>query len=360
MYGVYMMKPPHTRSVFLDVLKAVAITLVLVGHAMQFGSGAHCFIYSDFFDNVVFKTIYSFHMPLFMLISGYLFRSSVQRHSPRENLVSRFTSLLVPIMLWSIIPYIIRIVSGDERGVFLIVRAYFTTCIGNFWFLWAVFYCSLIVLAVNKFCRDNVLVYIVIAVIMLFTPDLNRLQLYKFMYGYFVVGYMWAKSGKRVTNANIVKLSAAFLAMGAIYLGMFRLYGRDCYIYTTGFSLIGKDMLRQFGIDVFRFVVGIVGSCVVILFAAVLAYIAKHVNIFGVICGKLAGFFGDVGKNTLGIYLVSTLIFTYIIKPLAWGLYGIDYVMTAIQTAAVMIVSLAVIWLIRRILVIGRWLLGGR
>lgn len=354
------MKSAHTRSVFLDVLKAVAITLVLVGHAMQFGSGAHCFIYSDFFDNVVFKTIYSFHMPLFMLISGYLFRSSVQRHSPRENLVSRFTSLLVPIMLWSIIPYIIRIVSGDERSVFLIVRAYFTTCIGNFWFLWAVFYCSLIVLAVNRFCRDNVLVYIIIAVIMLFTPDLNRLQLYKFMYGYFVVGYMWAKSGKRVTNANTFKLVAAFLVMLVIYVGMLRLFGRDCYIYTTGFSLLGKDMLRQFGIDVFRFVVGIVGSCVVILFAAILAHTAKRVNIFGVVCGKLVGIFGEVGKNTLGIYLVSTLIFTYIIKPLAWGLYGIDYLMVVIQTAAVMIVSLAAIWLIRRIPVIGGWLLGGR
>ncbi len=126
-----MMKSSHTRSAFLDVLKAVAITLVLVGHAMQFGSGMHCYIYSDFFDNVVFKVIYSFHMPLFMLISGYLFRMSVQRHSFRENLVSRFTSLIVPIMLWSIVPYVIRIVSGDERGVFLIVRAYFTTCLGN-------------------------------------------------------------------------------------------------------------------------------------------------------------------------------------------------------------------------------------
>ena len=46
-----MMKSSHTRSAFLDVLKAVAITLVLVGHAMQFGSGMHCYIYSDFFDN---------------------------------------------------------------------------------------------------------------------------------------------------------------------------------------------------------------------------------------------------------------------------------------------------------------------
>lgn len=355
-----MMKSSHTRSAFLDVLKAVAITLVLVGHAMQFGSGMHCYIYSDFFDNVVFKVIYSFHMPLFMLISGYLFRMSVQRHSFRENLVSRFTSLIVPIMLWSIVPYVIRIVSGDERGVFLIVRAYFTTCLGNFWFLWAVFYSSLIVLAVNRFCHDNIVVYIVLAVIMLLIPDLSRLQLYKFMYGYFIVGYMWANGRHRVNPANPGRLVAAFMVMCVIYAGLFRLYGRDCYIYTTGFSLLGKDMSIQLAIDIYRFVIGIVGSSVVILSAAILAYIFKHVNIVGAACGKLVEIVGYVGKNTLGIYLVSTLIFIYIIKPLAWGLYGIDYVMVLIQTAAVMIMSLVVIWLIRRIPVIGRWLLGGR
>ena len=119
-------------------------------------------------------------------------------------------------------------------------------------------------------------------------------------------------------------------------------------------------MSIQLAIDIYRFVIGIVGSSVVILSAAILAYIFKHVNIVGAACGKLVEIVGYVGKNTLGIYLVSTLIFIYIIKPLAWGLYGIDYVMVLIQTAAVMIMSLVVIWLIRRIPVIGRWLLGGR
>ena len=32
-----------------------------------------------FFKDVIFKTIYSFHMPLFMLISGYLFYNSNQK-----------------------------------------------------------------------------------------------------------------------------------------------------------------------------------------------------------------------------------------------------------------------------------------
>ena len=145
----------------------------------------------------------------------------------------------------------------------------------QFWFLWAVFYSSLIVLAVNRFCHDNIVVYIVLAVIMLLTPDLSRLQLYKFMYGYFIVGYMWANGRHRVNPANPGRLVAAFMVMCVIYAGLFRLYGRDCYIYTTGFSLLGKDMSIQLAIDIYRFVIGIVGSSVVILSAAILAYIFK-------------------------------------------------------------------------------------
>ena len=149
---------------------------------------------------------------------------------------------------------------------------------------------------------------------MLLTPDLSRLQLYKFMYGYFIVGYMWAKGRHRVNSANPGRLVAAFMVMCVIYAGLFRLYGRDCYIYTTGFSLLGKDMPIQLAIDIYRFVIGIVGSSVVILSAAILAYIFKHVNIVGAACGKLVEIVGYVGKNTLGIYLASTLIFIYIIK----------------------------------------------
>ena len=362
-----MMKPQHTRSVLIDGLKAVAIILVIVGHAMQFGSGMHSYVYSVFFDNAVFKVIYGFHMPLFMLISGYLFWHSMQRHSFKENAVSRVTSLLVPVMLWSIIPYIIRIASGEEHGVLMIIRAYFTTCMGNFWFLWAVLLSSVIVMLVSRFCGDNASIYIILAVLMLCTPDFSRLHLYKFMYGYFVVGYMWAKgqhsqaAGPDSLRAvKPYKIAAALIATGAVYLLMLPLYEKDCYIYTTGFSLLGKDYIIQLVIDVFRFIIGMAGSSAVILFAMLLRCMYRNVDFLRKICGQLINFLSYVGKNTLGIYLISTLIFEYIIKPLAWGLYGIDYTMILIQSAAVLLLSLAIIWLVRRIPVVGRWLLGGR
>ena len=56
----------------IDILKGVAIFLVVFGHCIQYCSQG----YFDFFENKVFIFIYTFHMPLFMLISGYLFYNS--------------------------------------------------------------------------------------------------------------------------------------------------------------------------------------------------------------------------------------------------------------------------------------------
>lgn len=55
------------RNENIDAVKGVAALLVVVGHIIQ------CIICKeDPFENMVFRIIYSFHMPLFMFISGYL------------------------------------------------------------------------------------------------------------------------------------------------------------------------------------------------------------------------------------------------------------------------------------------------
>lgn len=68
------------RDTYWDVVKAVLIFLVLLGHVVQF------YIYrggdrGDFWTDPLFKGIYLFHMPLFILISGYFAAKSVARRS---------------------------------------------------------------------------------------------------------------------------------------------------------------------------------------------------------------------------------------------------------------------------------------
>lgn len=63
----------------IDLIKGIAIFLVVFGHSIQYGSGSYFLKSGLFFQNNVFKVIYSFHMPLFMLVSGFLFYSSKDR-----------------------------------------------------------------------------------------------------------------------------------------------------------------------------------------------------------------------------------------------------------------------------------------
>lgn len=91
------------RSKSIDILKGIAIFLVVLGHAIQYGNGIDYLSNQNFFDNLIFKIIYSFHMPLFMLISGYLFYYSISKKNIKELLKSRFTSIIIPIIAWGLL-----------------------------------------------------------------------------------------------------------------------------------------------------------------------------------------------------------------------------------------------------------------
>ena len=61
------------RDKNLDLYKGVLIILVILGHALQFGFGPQYRFSELFYDDFMFRAIYTFHMPLFMTISGFLF-----------------------------------------------------------------------------------------------------------------------------------------------------------------------------------------------------------------------------------------------------------------------------------------------
>lgn len=51
------------RISYIDQLKGIAILLVVLGHVIG---------YNNCEDSFLWRFIYSFHMPLFMFISGYV------------------------------------------------------------------------------------------------------------------------------------------------------------------------------------------------------------------------------------------------------------------------------------------------
>ncbi|RTL10545.1 MAG: hypothetical protein EKK54_10700 [Neisseriaceae bacterium] len=83
------------RLSYVDVLKGYAILLVILGRSIQN-------TVLDFDRNIVFRIIYSFHMPLFMILSGIVVKFPIQ-----IDLNRRATRLLLPFVCWGCVSFLL-------------------------------------------------------------------------------------------------------------------------------------------------------------------------------------------------------------------------------------------------------------
>ncbi len=78
----------------LDIAKGIAIILVVIGHAVP-DATTHMGIQSEGLA-ILNRLIYSFHMPLFFLISGYFVNTLAENQSRVSAIWKKFQRLMVP------------------------------------------------------------------------------------------------------------------------------------------------------------------------------------------------------------------------------------------------------------------------
>lgn len=91
------------RNIYVDVIKGIAIFLMLWGHCIQYCYAPN----GDFFSDMTFKVIYSFHMPLLMLISGYLFAITAGKYSKDVLLSKKASAIIHPIIGGNILCFLL-------------------------------------------------------------------------------------------------------------------------------------------------------------------------------------------------------------------------------------------------------------
>lgn len=74
------------RNVDIDIGKGIAIILVVVGHIIQHGSHNNF----DYLEHDLFKVIYSFHMPLFIFLSGFVSAIGVKKQKLNGLILKKF------------------------------------------------------------------------------------------------------------------------------------------------------------------------------------------------------------------------------------------------------------------------------
>lgn len=128
-----MMQSESKRIGYLDLVKCLAIWLVLWGHAMT-----GC-MPIDWEQNRVFQLIYAFHMPLFMMVSGYFAEKSFES-SLFQLFAKKFRQLLVPALFFGLIAFAINCCFYHNIALMALAREE----VSNFWFLKSLFICYLI------------------------------------------------------------------------------------------------------------------------------------------------------------------------------------------------------------------------
>ncbi len=338
------------RIDFLDIAKGIAIILVVIGHAIQFGSGSSYYASELYLDDLLYKIIYSFHMPFFMLISGYLYYFSVKKHSAKDIIISRIKSLLIPIFVYATLKFILKAINGELVFGLSLVREYASTVIGTLWFLWAVFYCSLLVFIIHKLFKDSICAYLICFAASFFIPDTYGLSLYKFMNPFYVAGYLYNKYDLKEKLYKKLNKPILLTALGIVFVVMMLFFNRESYIYTTAHFILKSGMLKQLGIDIYRMMIGFVGSALVLVILQLLS-------------SKLAGtklFKGIVflGKRTFGLYVISSFVFSWALLPLTTWMFGMNVFIMLVESALIIAVSLAIMFILRKNKITGLLFLG--
>lgn len=339
------------KNAFIDYVKGIAILLVLVGHCIQYGSGADFLENGEYWNNIVMKVIYSFHMPLFIAVSGYLFWFSVKNHGMVNSIKSRIVRLVPVCFTWAIILSLVDFTKGEFTGVKHTVY-YFLT---DFWFLWAIIFSTVCVALIefihNKFGGDAGVVVALLIGAFTLTPDALWSHTYKYVAPYFIGGYYYAKKQKKWLKSNVVGGVSTLL-----WAVLLLFYSKDSYIYTTGITVFGKEnMWNQLGIDAYRYLVGIVGVIAGIWILKKLCAVIASREESWVTSGR--GMVEYMGRNSIIYYILSNCLYIWIMPEITKG-FTFNIILMLVETFIVAVLCNGIGRVIKRFKLLSRWLIA--
>lgn len=120
------------RIDWLDIAKGIAIICTIIGHS--------------FGKNRIGVFIFSFHMPIFFILSGYTLKK-IQFSEFTKAIFKDFKRLIIPVFVVFVIDFILQILFSNKSPFSLmksdVKRFIWGTCnrgVGRLWFLVALFY----------------------------------------------------------------------------------------------------------------------------------------------------------------------------------------------------------------------------
>lgn len=321
------------RLIWADSLKGILIVLVVLGHAIQEVLNTGCF------HNQLWNLIYSFHMPAFMAVSGYLnYRPTAlnnQETGGGKNRLSvcyrRFWQLLVPYLLWSLIQWLTYQHCDLEAlpNIVLYPDTYF-------WFLWVLFFIAVFFnigdwIAEKLKVKQEVIImgFCLLFSIIMVVANIRVLgyQFFAYYFMFFSAGYYLHKYNKLLTSNNWILL--LFTAIWVFMAWYWRMHELPPFLNEIPLP----HELVQYA---YRFLTALVAIYVLLSIGPKL------------LDGNRKKPFERIGQISLGIYTVHLLLMPLLVKALK---VLVDD--TSIIIALSFVITLPLSWLI--VWLLGKW-----
>lgn len=253
----------------LDIAKVIGIFLVVLGHTYSNSGG----------DLSLRSWIYSFHMPLFFLISGMLHK---EKGTGRQTLSHYFKSLLVPVFVFSFLYFLIYVPLSyynlciyndvtqcpvsNQQPLFSYILAFVNYVTKGLvsgyslpdlvlWFLVVLFYCKLWIFTFLRHRAITVVVYVCMCALF-FGLGRNYLFLKQSCIAlpFYMIGYQYKGFILKVTRRmNYFILMALFLVVNLLLTS---LNGTSSMLYCV-FSPNGYSILLSSAIYYVNAIFGI-------------------------------------------------------------------------------------------------------
>lgn len=287
------------REMWLDYTKGFACFLVVYCHVVRGIINANIIntnLFLDFLD----YAIYLFHMPLFFIISGYLYSISKKINGIKDYFkfaIKKIINLGIPYLAFSIIFILLNYFSSGTNSEYSLkdIVYLYQNPIAHFWFLYDLIIIFLLIPILEILIKSKkvLLIFLLIGKVIFTIFNLKIVLITAFFNDafYFYIGNYLIKN----INKNKVRLRTKYL-IGISFVGLSII----CYVFENNNSY-------TFILLVLKIVLAVLGSY------EVLSIIKKN-------NGKVLNIFG---KYSFQIYLMHTIFSAFIrIVLIKFGIYN--------------------------------------
>ena len=304
----------NSRSIIIDLLKSIAIILVVIGHIVS-----KVYDQTSYANNTIFCICYSFHMPLFIFLSAFLNGKKEINKFNGSWIKKRLYRLVIPYCIWAIIYAFYDLIIFSKFNItnllYEILNNLFVE--SSPWFLINLFICDMSLFFAYKVLsktNDDKIKALNISIIVFIIYYLIWILVYVFFewsiaknmvlfYPYYISGFI-VPNYKKIHTVFIGKSKWIFLFLYPLSMILYtysvELAGEKSHYLLSILNIHGHsaEQVLKYGIVLFsRYVVGFLG----IAFVYVLFKYLLSLSVLELYLLQLA----KIGKITMYIYLIS-------------------------------------------------------